>query len=579
MKKLLSIISIILAGVGLSHAQIGIGTDNPQGALDLNPENGPAQWGLVLPIVPQADTVGVGASDFYPSVTTPASGFRTITTTETTDEGTITIKQLVPEKEAPAGAIVFDETKGGIRVKRTSKNEANDPNGDWCEDKLIDDKELTKRIGIMLHGGEDFKMQDVSAGYYYSIGIKAEDKFVYAVGQNLYYKTGMGYGRYGGSTQTWTVILGNAGPAKQVSAGYQHAAALMENGDVYTWGYNYYGRTGQGVTSGYTMSPAKVNIALDQGDKVIQVQAGYYNSMLLTQQGKVYVTGYAGYGLLANSNGGGTSVNIPQFRQITNFPLDLEHGETIKQISLAARVAAALTSTGRVFTWGRNVNGTTGLGTTSGTTVTPAAIGIPSTDKIIKVEMGIGSGLALTADSLHLYHWGRNLSLGGTASGVPSIQLTPIRIDALTGKILNSSNPEEKIVNIASPKHRNGEYYGDSHLILTNKAVYASGYNTSYGSNPGKLGVINPANGAALSNIVAFEEIQNHAVYENSRFTKASIGYTHAIIMTGKIKEDEEGQQTHAYQDYTSYGAGNNNYYQLGGGATSGWRVFSPVKR
>jgi len=573
MKKLLSIISIVLAGVGISHAQVGIGTDDPKGALDLNSD----KWGLVLPVVPSADTVHVTTSAgdvFYPSVTTPSSNFKTITTRETDDEGdVITTNLVVPEKEAPAGTIVFDAGKDGIRVKRSS-GAANAPNGDWCDDRIVDSTTVVKDIRNQLYGGEVFKMVDVAAGYRFSIGIQSDDSLVYAAGSNTYYKTGMGAGRNGGYTRTWTLILGNAGKAVQVSAGYRHAAALMKNGDVYTWGANAYGKTALGTTSGYAMAPTKVNLAfLDAGDRVIQVEAGYYNTLFLTAKGKVYIAGRGTYGMLGN----GISNNDTYYtspRDITSL-FALNTGETITQVSLAARLAAAVTSQGRVFTWGANANGSTGRGVTSNYSQ-PGVISIPSTDPISMVSMGIGSGLALTRDGLHLYHWGRNTSLGGSASGQSTSVTTPVRIDALTNTVLQ--NEGEKIIFITSPKHRNNAYSGDSHIVITNYSVYASGTNTEDATNPGKLGVVNDDTGAALNPITAFKEIQNHSIYEGTQFTKASIGNTHAFIMTGPITGDTEAKE-HAYQYYTTYGAGRNNYYQLGGGATAGWRIFTSTKR
>jgi len=584
MKKLLSIISIILAGVGISHAQVGIGTNNPQGALDLNPENGYAKWGLVLPVVPSADTVHVTTSagdDFYPSVTTPTSAFRTVTTSETDDEGTVTTyTQLVPKEEAPAGTIVFDATKDGIRVKKTTKDAANDPNGDWCDDKLVDSTSQVKVIIDELYGGTVFKMKDVAAGVYYSIGISADDGDVYSVGQNSYYKTGRNISS--GSTATWTKILAGTSSNKpvQVSAGYQHAAALMENGDVYVWGYNAYGRTGRALTSGYTLVPTKLNNFVDNGDKVIYVAAGYYNSLFLTQQGKVYIAGRGYYGMLGTGTNTSTIYSTPI--DITNR-FSLHTGETIKQASLSARLACAVTSEGRVFTWGENLNGSTGQGAYASATRyrAPAVISIP--DTISKAVMGIGSGLAMTKDGLHLYHWGRYEALGGSVSGQPASVPTPVKIDNLTNSYdVNGitygifRNEGEKILDIVSPDDRTGQYLGDSHLVVTNYTVYASGQNTSNGTNEGKLGVVNDATGAAMQPIRAFMPIADHAIYEGTQFVKASIGYTHAFIITGTMKNDVDGSKT--YQNYTPYGAGRNNYSQLGGG-TGGWRIFTSVKR
>jgi len=573
MKKLLSIISIIVAGVGLSHAQVGIGTDNPQGALDLNPDNGTAKWGLVLPIVPSADTVryGTGVNDFYPSVTTPASTFRIIPIPD--GEGGST-DMLVPQEEAPAGTIVFDAGRDGIRVKRSS-GVANAPNGDWCADKIADSTSQVNGVIETVYGGADFKMTDVSAGDYYSIAINSQDRSVYAIGQNNNYKTGLGT-RNTGNTTTWTQILGNAGPAKQVSAGLSHALAVMESGDVYIWGSNANGKTGRGldargraITSGSTMFPTLITIPnLAAGDKVIQAEAGNRNSMFLTAQGKVYVTGAAGYRVLGN---GTTSPDIST-PALINFP-GLAEGETIIQISLAPRSAAAVTSQGRVYTWGINDNYRTGQGTNSNAaannTSTPKLITFPAGIKIIKVVMGLGSGLAMSDDGLHLYHWGNRSSLGqGT-----STNNTPTEV---TSSLPLSTAEGEKIVAIATTRiydSYGGNY--DCDLVLTTKSVYASGSSLT----PGRLGVVNNS-GATLGTVPAFTEIQNHAIYENSQFTGASIGYYHSFIITGEMKKaDGTPDESKVYQNYTAYGTGRNGNYQLGVGPTGGWRFFTVVKK
>lgn len=51
----------------------------------------------------------------------------------------------------------------------------------------------------------------------------------------------------------------------KISAGDEHTAALSQNGNVWTWGYNYYGRLGDG--SGETRAmPGKVVTALNYGN-------------------------------------------------------------------------------------------------------------------------------------------------------------------------------------------------------------------------------------------------------------------------------------------------------------------------
>ena len=78
-----------------------------------------------------------------------------------------------------------------------------------------------------------------------------------------------------------------------IAAGAFHALALRQDGTVWTWGYNYYGRLGDGTT---TDSSTPVQVLGPGGSgyltNITAIAAGYYHSLALRQDGTVWTWGY-----------------------------------------------------------------------------------------------------------------------------------------------------------------------------------------------------------------------------------------------------------------------------------------------
>ena len=146
----------------------------------------------------------------------------------------------------------------------------------------------------------------------------------------------------------------------QVSAGYNHALALTENGRVVTWGYD---------RLGLDNIPFDVQNATD----IKQIFAGYQVSFAVTESGKLYYWG----------NPNGVSVALPSELQgnidkvavnlttafaltkdgqvvmlsnattpFANIPEEIQ-GQVV-DIAVNDRAAAAVTADGRVYVWGTN---------------------------------------------------------------------------------------------------------------------------------------------------------------------------------------------------------------------------------
>lgn len=103
--------------------------------------------------------------------------------------------------------------------------------------------------------------------------------------------------------------------------------AVDNNGTVYTWaygsgsGYNDNGQLGNNTTGSASTTPTIINSnfspAIADGDKVIKIVCGYFNIFYITQNGKLYGSGYNNiYNLISSSNSSNKVVPI----EVDNIP-------------------------------------------------------------------------------------------------------------------------------------------------------------------------------------------------------------------------------------------------------------------
>ena len=102
---------------------------------------------------------------------------------------------------------------------------------------------------------------------------------------------------------------------------------------------------------------AEFNLAV--GEIIISISTGEFHSAALTSEGRLFTWGRNAFGQL----GDGTTIDKHVPTDITN-KFNLATGETITSFSLGFHHSLALTSAGRIFTWGNNSSGQLGDGTT-----------------------------------------------------------------------------------------------------------------------------------------------------------------------------------------------------------------------
>jgi uncharacterized repeat protein (TIGR02543 family) len=213
-----------------------------------------------------------------------------------------------------------------------------------------------------------------------------------------------------------------------INLGYYHSLAYTSKGRVFTWGYNNYGQLGDGTTTTkYTPTEITSQFNFGVGETIISINLGHYNSSVLTSTGRVFTWGNNGNGQL----GDGTTTTKYTPTEITSqFVLGAE--ETIISMSLGEQHSSALTSTGRIFTWGGNKYGELGDGTSNAWNdqLTPTEItnhfNLGLEETIISINLGHSHSSALTSTG-RVFTWGYN-NHGQLGNGTTVDQYTPIDI-------------------------------------------------------------------------------------------------------------------------------------------------------
>ncbi len=212
-----------------------------------------------------------------------------------------------------------------------------------------------------------------------------------------------------------------------VAAGSNYSLVLDSTGTVYSWGLNSSGQLGDGTTTTRT-APVVVAVAGTPmaGKTIVDISAGSGHALALDSSGVMYAWGTGGDGKLGN--GGTASSNVPVAVTTLGTPAE---GKTIVAISAGVLHSVALDSTGTIYSWGWNVYGQLGDGTTT-TRTTPVAVttaGTPMAGKTITAVLADSdAGRSFAIDSVGaVYAWGSNSS-GGIGDGTTTHRHLPVAV-------------------------------------------------------------------------------------------------------------------------------------------------------
>jgi alpha-tubulin suppressor-like RCC1 family protein len=150
----------------------------------------------------------------------------------------------------------------------------------------LSNKPITGQISIS-------NAKTIDAGYEHTCIITNNDK-VQCWGRNEFGQLGIGNNNDigDGPAEMPPIEVPLQFGAVDVSAGYQHTCAIDLAGRVYCWGNNFNGALGLGNTTG-TRNPT---FPVLLPGKVVQVEAGFYRTCALVEDGNVYCWGSNSYG-------------------------------------------------------------------------------------------------------------------------------------------------------------------------------------------------------------------------------------------------------------------------------------------
>lgn len=179
-----------------------------------------------------------------------------------------------------------------------------------------------------------------------------EDGELLSWGHNGYCQLGNGSTTQGMTPCSISSAL-NGSKVVQVSCGSHHTLVRTDRGEVYSWGYNNCGQVGSGATSNIS-NPRKVSAtSVLSGKRIISIACGQTSSMALIDNGEVYAWGYNGNGQL----GMGNNVNQPSPCRVSSL-----QNVIISQIVCGYNHTLALSDQGKLYSWGANAYGQLGTG-------------------------------------------------------------------------------------------------------------------------------------------------------------------------------------------------------------------------
>lgn len=241
-------------------------------------------------------------------------------------------------------------------------------------------------------------------------------------------------------TPALVTLPGATGTVARVAAGTNFSLVVTTTGQLYAFGCNGSGQLGTSSnygTSNANSTPKLVNLPGISGT-VSQVAGGGGQSLVITTSGQLYSFGYNYFGQLGTTTN--NEVIKPPYQAPTTVSLP---SGSPAEVAAGDDYSLVMTSGGQLYSFGVNLFGQLGVMTNSGNTAAnPAAMAVTlsgATGTLTQIAAGSEHSLALTSSG-QLYAFGYNYSgqLGSTTNNETyKPNPVPTQVTGISGTITN----------------------------------------------------------------------------------------------------------------------------------------------
>lgn len=229
----------------------------------------------------------------------------------------------------------------------------------------------------------------------------------------------------------------------QISTGWYHTCALLDNGAVRCWGYGFFGQLGYGDNISRS-EPGADDVIVSSTNRVVQISAGGFHTCALLDNGRVRCWGLDDNGQL------GYGKNDYLFERHVLLPssvgdVNVSSDHSVVQISAGRDHTCALLADGNVRCWGDGSGGCLGYGSTGNVgdrpSTVPSIVGdvlVSTSYRVVQISAGTGHTCAVLSNGgVRCWGYGGSGRLGyGNTANVGDV---PTALPSMVGDVNVSS--------------------------------------------------------------------------------------------------------------------------------------------